>query len=354
MGMAASQARFLGLTARKTNVEYEGQQVNQQRTALASESAGLFNQMLELQVPTPPSATDYYNTRYVFESATSEDFSIVKYDPSTTSDLMYTLTLEYNEKVSKANSTYPILPGTAMTFDRTEISPATGDTPAKYSTVPKTVDYDGTTLPIVETTDADKTNIDLINEALGLTPEAAANTDYYKYTVNMGTADSPIDRTYYISSDDMDDLEMNEGSDVSYSGGLNQYYVGPANVTTTGQIDGYFEEGSDGRFLSVTFGSSTDEAFENIQGRTIDLDLTQVNDSEGYDEPIKDYEYQKMIYERAIQDINSQTEIIQQQDRTLELRLKQLDTEQEALKTEMDAVKEVISKNVESTFKTFA
>lgn len=35
MGMAASQARYLGLTARKTNVEYEGQQVNQQRTALA-------------------------------------------------------------------------------------------------------------------------------------------------------------------------------------------------------------------------------------------------------------------------------------------------------------------------------
>ena len=27
MGMAASQARFLGLTARKTNVEYEGQQI---------------------------------------------------------------------------------------------------------------------------------------------------------------------------------------------------------------------------------------------------------------------------------------------------------------------------------------
>lgn len=36
MGMSASQARFLGLTARKTNVEYEGQQVNQQRTTLSN------------------------------------------------------------------------------------------------------------------------------------------------------------------------------------------------------------------------------------------------------------------------------------------------------------------------------
>ena len=39
MGMAASQARFLGLTARKNNVEFEGQQINQQRTALSNQTA---------------------------------------------------------------------------------------------------------------------------------------------------------------------------------------------------------------------------------------------------------------------------------------------------------------------------
>ena len=37
-----------------------------------------------------------------------------------------------------------------------------------------------------------------------------------------------------------------------------------------------------------------------------------------------------------------------------ELRLKQLDTEQNALSTEMEAVKKVIKDNVESTFKTFS
>ena len=40
-------------------------------------------------------------------------------------------------------------------------------------------------------------------------------------------------------------------------------------------------------------------------------------------------------------------------DRTLELRLKQLDTEQEALQTELDSVKKVIDKNVDNIFKTF-
>jgi predicted RNase H-like nuclease (RuvC/YqgF family) len=65
------------------------------------------------------------------------------------------------------------------------------------------------------------------------------------------------------------------------------------------------------------------------------------------------YNYETAVYEKAIQDINAKTKKIQEQDRTLELRLKQLDTEQEALQTEMEAVKKVIDKNIEETFKTF-
>ena len=66
MGMAASQARFLSLTARKTNVEYEGQQINQARLNLSNQSANLFNQMLGLNVPTPPSTQDFTKTQYSF------------------------------------------------------------------------------------------------------------------------------------------------------------------------------------------------------------------------------------------------------------------------------------------------
>ena len=54
-----------------------------------------------------------------------------------------------------------------------------------------------------------------------------------------------------------------------------------------------------------------------------------------------------------MQEINSKIEIVQQQDKNLELQLKQLDTEENAISTEIDAVKKVIQKNVESSFKTF-
>ena len=67
MGMAASQARFLGLTARKTNVEFEGQQINQQRTTLSNQTANYYNQLLGMAVPVPPSVADYTKTVYTFE-----------------------------------------------------------------------------------------------------------------------------------------------------------------------------------------------------------------------------------------------------------------------------------------------
>src|SRR5574344_880584 len=67
MGMAASQARFLSLTARKNNTEYEGQQVNQQRTTLSNQSANYYNQLMGMKVPTPPSSTDYTKTVYSFK-----------------------------------------------------------------------------------------------------------------------------------------------------------------------------------------------------------------------------------------------------------------------------------------------
>ena len=66
MGMAASQARYLGLAARKTNCEYQGQQINQARTALGNQSAELWNQMLGLSVPTVPNQEDFVSTQYSF------------------------------------------------------------------------------------------------------------------------------------------------------------------------------------------------------------------------------------------------------------------------------------------------
>jgi hypothetical protein len=83
------------------------------------------------------------------------------------------------------------------------------------------------------------------------------------------------------------------------------------------------------------------------------LHTETIIDEDAYNSAMNQYTYDVKMYENRIEEINAKTKIIQEQDRTLELRLKQLDTEQKALQTEMEAVKKVIDKNVESTFKTF-
>ena len=66
MGMSASQARLLSLTARQSNLEFEGQQINQQRTNLSNQSANYYNSLLTMNVPTPPSTDDYTTIQYQF------------------------------------------------------------------------------------------------------------------------------------------------------------------------------------------------------------------------------------------------------------------------------------------------
>lgn len=49
MGLAASQARFLALTARKSDLELTGQQINQSRMQLANVTNQLFTIMSNLE-----------------------------------------------------------------------------------------------------------------------------------------------------------------------------------------------------------------------------------------------------------------------------------------------------------------
>ena len=91
----------------------------------------------------------------------------------------------------------------------------------------------------------------------------------------------------------------------------------------------------------------------NGVGTTYNLTCTTESDDAAYNQAMNQYYYDKAQYDQMVQNVNAKIEIIQVQDKNLELKLKQLDTEQNAIQTEMDAVKKVISKNVESSFKTF-
>lgn len=83
------------------------------------------------------------------------------------------------------------------------------------------------------------------------------------------------------------------------------------------------------------------------------LETETVQDDTAYQDAMNQYYYQSAQYDKMIQDLNAKTSIIQQQDKQLELRLTQLDTERNALSKEIEAVSKVVKDNVDKSFKTF-
>ncbi len=318
MGLAASQARFLGLTARKTNVEYEGQQVNQQRTALANQSAGLFNQMLTLQVPVPPSATDYYNMRYSYQQ-NGQTFEITNYTASATNAGAYDVTVR---------TAYDVVNYTDVRLNENPQTQVTQTLCSKKDDKGNISYYmkfgsSGTEYalagPAVNTS---------LSEAKGLD----ASIKYYSY--NRDGAN------YYMTEAEV----LNHATELGYNGIMNAYRQDNSKqVQDTTYTGVNLLTDSSGKFSYITLPDGTQYS----------LSIDEVSDDAGYDEAMNDYNYQKMLYDKTIADINAKTETIQAQDRSLELRLKQLDTEQEALSKEMEAIKDYLNKNIENTFKTF-
>ena len=125
---------------------------------------------------------------------------------------------------------------------------------------------------------------------------------------------------------------------------LTYYVAQDLNTKIEQQQKAVVDINEDGRIQSIRYEDSS---------ATYAVSTKTETDQDAYQDAMNQYNYDMQVYEKSIADINAKTEKIQEQDRTLELRLRQLDTEQDALQTEMEAVQKVIEKNIESTFKTF-
>lgn len=401
MGMAASQARFLGLTARKTNTEYEGQQINQQRTTLSNQSANYYNQLLGMTVPVPPSVADYTKTTYTFEDgslsnsistmvAQKDGKYLISYTASWTNDfsVVSTASTIYTRKGEEGNYdyyvgakklrelgtlsddvysydvTYEITDEAGKKHDATAktkydkekdqyyisddkgnrqiITPKTGTTPSKY--------YDGDD-EYLKTLSLEQINKMLEEEEKYKTQLTnkygkSANGYMVRYVQNTSTGTwSP----YFVNKDVLVAKNTQFSDTGSSQSAIKTYTIGSAKETEEIKgVEARLEQDSTGRIISVTL--NPDDPATKV---TYAVTTNTVTDQAKYDDAMNQYEYDKYEYDQSIQNINAKIEVIQSEDKNLELRLKQLDTEQDAIQTEMDAVQKVIEKNTESTFKTF-
>ena len=336
MGMAASQARFLGLTARMNNVEFEGQQINQQRTALSNKSASYYTDLLGMEVPTAPSVEEFTQTVYTFNDGAltnqitsliadpddpgtykvsyirswTDDFSVVSASPSIITEVT-------------ANTTYKI---GATTLRSLGVAPADG-TDEYYDSLSD--DQKAALL------DEEKTFLNLLQETHG-------NKDDYLVRYVQNTSTGEYEAVFYNKTDVT-------GAIYSDTNNNSQSYIAAYKVGSADRVEEIkgvagceLEQDSTGRYINIT-----------IDGKQYALSTNTVTDQDAYEDAMNQYEYDKALYDQSIEEINAKIEIIQAEDKNLELRLKQLDTEHNAISNEKDAVEKVIEKSVESGFKTF-
>ena len=434
MGMAASQARYLALTARKTNTEWEGQQINQARTALANQSANLFNRLLGLEVPNAPKTTDYTELQYSYKDGENESVleswqQLSSADPNynyivnsyyyanvytgskkllenpqvqTKGEVTINDFKDQNPQVTyNANdNTYTITTADGKSQTYSAIKNVESDTKLKnaltdFETAKDMAKADGvlTTDGVFGYQDSNGTwHFFLENEiaepkdySTVYVPSYVGNsklTELNELTVDQAAELAQILKDCkdssmqdYLSFDNDGNLIYNGEGIYSFDMQGKTYFTTEKDLYNSMQtqynydkpIDvqeklAYYnasyiktkieqtnhallETDNNGRFKSVKFDNNS---------VVYDLNVETVTDEAAYKDAMNEYNYKKEQYEKTIADINAKTSIIQQEDRTLELRLKQLDTEQNALATEMDAVKKVIKDNVEKTFKTFS
>ena len=315
MGLAASQARFLGLTARKSNIEYEGQQVNQQRTALAEEVNALYNSLASLSLPIAPDVTQYYESNYSFSLGgdTNGDYLVKSYYKNDDGTYYLNTTRTHSKNVAEAT-----------VVSNSAISKSTDDDGnVTYSYKPAGSE---TSYPLTVSENPDDM-IKYINESYN--NEIAKGDTLYYYEDKDGSG-----QTYYFSK-----AQMDAGNKISY------YTLGNKTVTESK----VFEK------AKVEFDSKTNRISKiTVGNQTADVNTTRIQDTDGYDAALRDYTMSKDEYNRKVQELNARTESLQQEDKILEMRLDQISTEQNELKTEMEAVKSVLKDNIENTFKTFA
>ena len=330
MGLAASQARFLGITARKSNIEYEGQQVNQQRTALAEEVNSLYNKLLALDVPVAPDTTQFYESKYSFSLTGTQnedgDYIINNYYKNDDGTYRVYATRTYNAQVARQYRQYGVDDDKHKYQYHGKIETNEDGTGFVFS------EGTGEKIPL-DKTEVSKETRDLLEPAgVSFPPDKDGKQDnsIYVYT------DAKSNIECYIS---VDDVKADNQTFTVYSLGDEQKTESKSFPNAVLTFD------NNNRVSSFRETADSSEATVNT---------TRLHDDEGYEAALRDYTMSKDEYNKAVADLNAQTESLQQEDKVLELRLNQIDTEQNELQTELEAIKQILDKNIENTFKTFA
>lgn len=300
MGLAASQGRYLCLTARMNDLVYEGQQISQQRLNLAKETqqiADKYNERIN-------------NKKMVVNMYTGTD------NPNTTLDLTYDLLTKTTEDgglnlrvVDKYG--YVVVPSNDNSLKATYKNEEGLSVTEKFYSAEKFIEK---FMP--DLTEEEKA------EVMKLSMEGLQN--YYETSEKYATAENKAI------------LERNRSYPEHITNGPDEKLCIDENVVKKEYLQSMLSSGE--WYIEQIKNPETHEWEKLVwQGSTF---ITEIYDTS--DDAAAEAEYEADMRE------------LESRDKLLELRLEQVQTEEKAVETEIQSVKDIIKKNIENSFKTFA
>jgi len=278
MGMSASQARFLSLTARKTNVEYEGQQINQQRTTLSNESSNYYSQLTSMSVPVPPSTADYTKVTYTFNDGSAKNTitSLVATRNTAKSGLYM---LNYVQEIPSHNM---IVSGTSIvtkTDDKYNIGTVELQQAGSDDSVEKFTKA-GIPYEIVVSMSAEEraNKLKVEQQYVAMASEKYANEDWLvRYQRNSSTGSY---EAVLYSLKELQNVDYNQKTGASLSG-VRQYVFG--ETTESREIknaQAKLTQDATGRYQTITIYSDDEISVSTTQGDT--RTQSQINSAEAW------------------------------------------------------------------------
>lgn len=357
MGMSASQARYLGLTARKNNNEFEAQQVAEQKTMLAMQmdmvatdyTKKVSNREL-LFVQMDPTSNKSIEKKLSYDIITSTNpFSglnmrvvdangkvIVPNDQTAYLDQMQQSAIDayakaknnkcYTQTIVNPNNTTSERIFNGQNFASTYLS--------GLGTSNSLIDKDGKEM----TVDEFKEKTKLLNAPDFFDFWSSNGYSIKDSSTTPSTVNNPLNQNRNYIEDDEAAKATYETETARIDGLRSIQYKTDLNCMDSDYLENKLRSGE--WFLekhNPNVGESEDWISTSWQGES---SIEDVNDKS--DDGTAEAEY------------TQQSDFFKSQDRVLELRMKQLDTEHSTIQTEMDSVKKVIDKNIEGSFKTFA
>ncbi|MCQ2957727.1 MAG: hypothetical protein MJ180_02370 [Candidatus Gastranaerophilales bacterium] len=352
MGLAASQARYLALTARKSDLEYQSQTINSRRIQLAYKTAeiareyseGMNNSRIKMRIATvgTDGKTNPVWEELTFSNLRDNEYMIIgsqgtALDPSPyvrngkTETLNYTKksTVPSDVKASLTPSEYTALPGNSI---RTLYKPVYKDntnTEVDHWELRTDISIDEFNAIGDDITGSDKATTKALyqsayQEHQGQVTNLTVNPDYAK---NHGN--------------DIQSLLVSGKAQIVTRAFFNYLESHGYDFSTGLSGSGHtFEE------LQQAWENSEDDCNTGKQKSIIDwrCDESETFASRTYTEDD----------EKVLAKYEADTAKVQAQDKQLEIEEKNIETQHKAIETELENIKKVIQKNIEDTFKIFS